>query len=187
MNKLLSKLGSEQIDLSTKRAFCFSSEFLDCLFVFRAAPTAYWGSQARGQIGAVAAGLCHSHSNTRSLTHWARLGIEPTTYWFLVGFVSTEPQRELLNLLIGVFRPLTFLSDYWYSWRNIYHICYYFLFIALIITSYFCLLLLFCLLWFYFTFCLLGQHLQHMEVPRLGSNRSYSCRPTPELMAMPGP
>ena len=30
---------------------------------------AYGGSQARGQIGAVATGLCHSHSNTRSETH----------------------------------------------------------------------------------------------------------------------
>ena len=37
-----------------------------CLFVlpFRASPTAYGGSQARGRIGAVAAGLRQSHSNT---------------------------------------------------------------------------------------------------------------------------
>ena len=38
--------------------------FFFCLF--RAAPTAYGGSQARGLIGAVAAGLRHSHSNTGS-------------------------------------------------------------------------------------------------------------------------
>ena len=31
--------------------------------LFRAIPTAYGGSQARGQIEAVAAGLRHSHSN----------------------------------------------------------------------------------------------------------------------------
>ena len=31
---------------------------------FMAAPTAYGGSQARGQIGAIATGLRHSHSNT---------------------------------------------------------------------------------------------------------------------------
>ena len=38
-----------------------------CLFAFsRAAPTAYGGSQARDLIGAVAAGLCQSHSNARS-------------------------------------------------------------------------------------------------------------------------
>ena len=35
-----------------------------CLFAFcRAAPTAYGGSQARGRIGAVAAGLHQNHSN----------------------------------------------------------------------------------------------------------------------------
>ena len=58
--------------------------------LFRATPTSYGGSQARSPIGAVAAGLCHSHSNTGSelsvtyttahgnvgsLTHWARPGI----------------------------------------------------------------------------------------------------------------
>ena len=34
--------------------------------LFRAIPTAYGGSQARGPIGAVATGLHHSHSNARS-------------------------------------------------------------------------------------------------------------------------
>ena len=73
-----------------------------CLF-FRAAPMVYGGSQARGQIGAATAGLCHSHSNTEiraasatyttaqgnagSLTHWARAGIEPTS--------CSMPQQEL--------------------------------------------------------------------------------------------
>ena len=37
----------------------------------------------------------HSHSNTESLTHWVRPGIEPATSWFLVRFVSTAPQQEL--------------------------------------------------------------------------------------------
>ena len=37
---------------------------LFCLF--RAAPMAYGGSQARGPIGAAAASLRHSHSNARS-------------------------------------------------------------------------------------------------------------------------
>ena len=41
--------------------------YLFCLFAFpRAAPKAYGGSQARGGIRAVAADLCHSHSNARS-------------------------------------------------------------------------------------------------------------------------
>ena len=48
----------------------FRSDLPSCLFlrvsVFRAAPTAYGGSQARGRIGAVAAGLHHSHSHAES-------------------------------------------------------------------------------------------------------------------------
>ena len=41
--------------------------------LFRAAPTAYGGSQARGLIGAIAVGLHHSRSNTRS-----KLCLRPT-------------------------------------------------------------------------------------------------------------
>ena len=37
-----------------------------------------------------------AHSNTRSLTHWARPGIKPVSSWILVRLVSTEPERELL-------------------------------------------------------------------------------------------
>ena len=45
---------------------CFGLVF--CLFVllFRATPTVYGGSQARGGIGATAADLHHSRSNTTS-------------------------------------------------------------------------------------------------------------------------
>ena len=39
------------------------------VFFFRIALMAYGGSQARGHIGAVAAGLCHSHSNAGSKLH----------------------------------------------------------------------------------------------------------------------
>ena len=35
--------------------------FFMCVCLFRAAPEAHGGSQARAQIRAVAAGLCHSH------------------------------------------------------------------------------------------------------------------------------
>ena len=38
-------------------------------FLFRAAPMAYGNSQARGRIGAAAAGLDHSHRNVRSDPH----------------------------------------------------------------------------------------------------------------------
>ena len=45
-------------------------KFLFSLFFFlsTAAPTTYGGSQARGQIGAAAAGLHHSYSQARSET-----------------------------------------------------------------------------------------------------------------------
>ena len=66
--------------------------------LFRATPAAYVSSQARGQIGAIAAGLYHSqaesatyttaHGNTRSLTDWARPGIDSESSWILVGFAN---------------------------------------------------------------------------------------------------
>ena len=53
---------------SVSVSFCGSlSLFFFCLFAFsRAALVAFGGSQARGLIGAVAAGLCQSHSNVGS-------------------------------------------------------------------------------------------------------------------------
>ena len=43
--------------------FCLS------VFLFRATPAAYGSSQARGPIGATAAGLSHIHSNAESEPH----------------------------------------------------------------------------------------------------------------------
>ena len=37
-----------------------------CVCLFRASPAAYGSSQARGQMGAIAGGQRHSHSNARS-------------------------------------------------------------------------------------------------------------------------
>ena len=72
---------------------------------------AHGSSQARGQIRAATTSLHHSHSNTgsqlsmaptpqftanaRSLIHRARPGIEPTSSWIPVGFVTAEQQWEL--------------------------------------------------------------------------------------------
>ena len=51
------------------KVFCLFV-FVFCLFAFsRAASMACGGSQARGIIGAVAAGLHHSHSNSGSEPH----------------------------------------------------------------------------------------------------------------------
>ena len=72
-----------------------------CFFLFIGTPMAYGSSQGRGQIGAVAASLHHSHSKARSLTHWSRPGIEPMSSWILVVFVTTEPLQELLKLFLN--------------------------------------------------------------------------------------
>ena len=76
---------------------------------------AYGGSQARGRIGAVAAGLHHSHSNARSgprLRPTPQLTATPDprptgrgqrSSWILVRFVSTVPQWELLCVCVCVF------------------------------------------------------------------------------------
>ena len=74
------------------------------LSLFRAAPEAFGNYQARGQIGAPAAGLHTTpqqhgiratsvtyttvHGDARSLTHWVRPWIEPASSWILVGFVN---------------------------------------------------------------------------------------------------
>jgi len=59
---IIKKLESKQVLIYPKISF-FSFFFF---FLFRAVPAAYGGSRARGLIGAVAAGLFHSHSNARS-------------------------------------------------------------------------------------------------------------------------
>ena len=71
--------------------------FFFCLF--RATPTAYGRSNQsysyrpipqpeQCRIWAVSATYVTAHSNYRSLTHWARPGIEPVSSWILVGFVN---------------------------------------------------------------------------------------------------
>ena len=62
---------------------------------------AYGGSQPRGQIGAVTAGLQHRHSSAGSLTHRARPGIKPVPSWLLV--------RAMMGNLIFL-NFLTFVS-----------------------------------------------------------------------------
>ena len=92
---------------------CFEWVFLFVCFLyfFRATPSAYEISQARGRIGAVASAAGHSHShsnvlpatytaaqgNARSLTQCVRPGIEPESswIWILVGFISAGTQQEL--------------------------------------------------------------------------------------------
>ena len=65
---------SDSIGLSTSHTLFFKFFFFFLFFSFfffwgGAAPMAYGGPQARGRIGAVAAGLCHSHSSAGSEPH----------------------------------------------------------------------------------------------------------------------
>ena len=106
------------------------SQFLP--FFFRATPAAYGSSWVRGQIGAAAASLCHSHSNARSephlqtltqlvatpdpLTHWARPGIEPASSWILVGFLTCWAATGNSNFCLLIY----------YYYYYYYYYCYYY-------------------------------------------------------------
>ena len=52
------------------------------------------------RIRATSATYSTAHGSAKSLTHWARPGIKPTTSRLLVGFLSFVPRWELLKLLI---------------------------------------------------------------------------------------
>ena len=74
MHKLISKANYYQ-SIIEKREMIFCVCLLSFVFcLLRAAPKAYGGSQARGWIGARAAGLQHSQSNSGSKP---RLGPTP--------------------------------------------------------------------------------------------------------------
>ena len=55
--------------MGTTQKFVFFFCFVFFFLLFKAVPTSYGGSQARGPVGPVAAGLHHSHSNAGPLTH----------------------------------------------------------------------------------------------------------------------
>ena len=56
-------------------------------FFFRATPVAYGGSQARSRNGAIAVGLCHSHSNAGSEPH-----LQPTRH--LLATLNPKPSKQ---------------------------------------------------------------------------------------------
>ena len=49
------------------------------------------------QIQAESVTYTEAHSHVGCLTHWERPGIEHESSWILVGFVTSEPQQELLK------------------------------------------------------------------------------------------
>ena len=105
-----------------------SSFFFNLLFfvILRAAPEACGGSQARGLLAYATATATPdlswsvtyttANSNARSLTHWARQGIEPATSWFLVRFVNhwatmgTPPSFFFYSNWMVLFAILTILT-----------------------------------------------------------------------------
>ena len=121
--------------------------FFFFFFFFRAAPSTHGSSQARQsnescscrptpqpqqcRIQAVTATHTTAHGNTRSLTHWARPGIEPITSWFRVGFVSAVPWWELqvsikfywnTFVLIYLHTAHSSLWPRWHSWVSVMEI-----------------------------------------------------------------
>ena len=138
LGRRTSRTMMQQCDLSPSCQFPSLSHCVGLLFsgshiffflfppLFRAIPAAYVSSQARGWIGATAASLHHSHSNSESeprlrpipqLTARPDLyplsgpGIESASPWMLVRFVSAEPRQELLSFLflflIFIFKSFT--------------------------------------------------------------------------------
>ena len=114
------------------------------------------------QIQAESGTYTTAHSNARSLTHWARSGIEPAASWFLVRFVNhcarTGTPCPFLNCIICfvVFLLLSFnCTSFYISYILIpyqrYMICKYLLpFCGLPFCSGFCDILLnasFCTSW----------------------------------------
>ena len=67
------------------------------------------------QIQATSAIYTAACGNAGSLTHWARPGIEPASSRILIGFISTELQRELLKIffIFLIFIYLFFLLFLW--------------------------------------------------------------------------
>ena len=108
------KSGENCLFLCNNHQRCKSSGPIFFFFgLFRATPTAYESSQARGRIGTAASGLHHRHSDTGSKptyitahdktgfpTHWGKPGIKPMFSWILVKFITTDPPWELPSGLI---------------------------------------------------------------------------------------
>ena len=92
--------------------------------------------------------LCHSCGNAASLTHCAGAGVEP----------MSQCCRDTTNPVV--------------PWQGFPHCFYFYVIFSLWqvrLSTYSCAIS--CLLYLFiyiYIFCFLGQHLQHMEVPRLG-------------------
>ena len=75
------------------------------------------------QIQAVSVTNATTHGNAGSLTHQVRPGIKPITSWFLVAFVSTAPQWELLQCCNNFYCTTKWIS---YSCARIFFIFFFY-------------------------------------------------------------
>lgn len=71
--------------------------FFGLFCLFRSTPMVYGGSQARGQIGATAAGLRHSHSNARSKP---RLRPTPSSWQHQILNPLNKARDQTHNLMV---------------------------------------------------------------------------------------
>ena len=101
--------------------FFFNYKFYFYFLLFWAVPTAYGSFQARGQIGAAGAGLCHSHGNSGSkppLQPTPQLmatpdpeladggqGLNPHPHGCSLGSSPAEPLQELQHALVLYGKP----------------------------------------------------------------------------------
>ena len=114
----------------------FLFPFLFLFLLFRPAPTAYGSSQARGRIGAVAAGLHQSHSNSGSelrlrptphsshnagsWTHWSRPGVEYTSrilldaIWICFSWTARGNLCGVFQIDIGVWENFRILEFFFF-------------------------------------------------------------------------
>ena len=90
---------------------------LFCFCFFKASRVTYGSSQPRGLnqscscwpmpqpqqcwIWVTSVTYTSAHGNAGSLIHWVRPGMEPTSSWILVMFVTTEPQWEVLGISLS--------------------------------------------------------------------------------------
>ena len=82
--------------LSTVIGLQSESFFFSFLFFLRATPRVYGGSQTRGQIRAIAASLCHSHSNTRSEPAVCDLHHRSGQHWILNPLSGARDETHIL-------------------------------------------------------------------------------------------
>ena len=67
--------------------------------IFRAITKEYGSSWARDRIRAASVTYTIACNNARSLTHWGRLEIEPTSSWILVSFLTHWATKQTPSII----------------------------------------------------------------------------------------